>query len=80
MNLLIQIDGGLVRDVFYKGKGPLKNVVVIDFDTEGAEPKELTIAKDNAGKEFEAYIHTIDVKELPDDCDVERIYKEYLKK
>jgi hypothetical protein len=83
--IIIQLQGGLVQDVFIQGVGNPTKAIVVDEDIEGAEPNEITTVKVDYGTlknedTFEAYIHTESIKPLPKGCDVEKIVKAYLKK
>ena len=70
--IIIQLKGGLIQDIFYKDGDD--KVIVMDFDTEGATPEELT--KDDNGT-FECCVSSWKPKELPENCDLERLYKAY---
>ena len=81
--IIIQLQGGLVQDVFIKGKGIPTKAIVVDEDFEGADPKDITsviIKREGmANSEYEACIHTEGIRVLPKNSDVDMIVKKYLK-
>lgn len=77
--IIIQLQGGLVQDVFVKGTGQATKAVVIDEDTEMLDGDRITEARSEDGALLEATIHTERVKPLPKGCDMERLLKEYYK-
>lgn len=86
--IIIQIRGGLVQEVFIKGKGIPSKAIVVDEDAEGSDLDEITTVEipegtcDSKGKctrDYEAVVHTEAIKELPRNSDVDRIVKAYQK-
>ena len=79
--IVIQMEGGLVQDVFISGIGKPTTAVIVDFDTEGADDQELTSIDDTGGwKRIDACIHTEKLHTLPRKSDVARLVKAYDKK
>lgn len=77
--IIIQLQGGLVQDVFKVGKGPVTGYITVDED-EDADPQDQTTVKTGKGKDYSAVcggIHSIN--KLPKGSDVDRIVKAYLK-
>lgn len=82
--IIIQISGGLVQDVFIKGKGIPSKAIVVDEDTEGADSDEITTVEIPGGalkgtSDYEAVVHTEALKKLPKNCDIDRLVSAYLK-
>jgi len=78
--IVIQMEGGLVQDVFISGIGKPTTAVIVDFDTEGATEEELTSAVLENGWGIDACIHTEKLHTLPKKSDVARLVKAYDKK
>ena len=72
MNIVIQLQGGLVQGVFITGEGTPDLVYVIDEDTEDIDDECLTKYKTVSGKTGRAVIHTDSINPLPKDCDMAR--------
>jgi hypothetical protein len=70
--IIIQLQGGLVQEVFITGEGEPGLVYIIDEDTEDIDDECLTKYKTVSGKTGEAVIHTDSVNPLPEDCDMAR--------
>ena len=80
--IIIQVQGGLVQDVFIKGKGIPTKAIIVDEDVEGTDDyTSVEIKRPGLGnKTYEACIHTEAISKLKKGCDVDLIVKEYLKK
>ena len=77
--IIIQLDGGLVQEVFIRGKGIPTKAIVVDEDVEGTDDyTSINIGKSKIP--YEACIHTERIARLKKGCDVDLIVKEYLKK
>ena len=77
--IVIQLQGGLVQEVFIRGTGPTMKAIVVDEDVEGADLEDITTVKIKNGSDYEACIHTEAINKLPKNSDVDHIVKEYLK-
>jgi hypothetical protein len=77
--IIVHLEGGLVQDVYLTGKGKVTEAVVMDFDTEGADPDEITAVITKDENVAEACIHTEAISRLPRDSNLDRLLKEYLK-
>jgi hypothetical protein len=79
--IVIQLQGGLVQDVFIKGTGAPTKAIVVDEDVEDADSEDITTVKGSHEIEgdYEACIHIEPINNLPNGSDVDRIVKEYLK-
>jgi len=77
--IIIQLQGGLVQDVFICGTGKVSDAIVVDEDAQGADPKEITKVSLGRGRKYEACIHTEGVTKLPKGSDVDKIVTKYLK-
>jgi hypothetical protein len=73
--IIIQLQGGLVQDVFIKGLGKPTAAIVIDEDTEGTDDYLTYVGED--GEEHQASIHTEKISKLFKGCDMERAMKAY---
>ena len=80
MQIVIQLDGGLVQDVFLRGRGKITGAVIVDEDVEMCDPDLFVEVKIGRGKTYKAAVHTNSVSRLPKDCDVDKMVKAYLKK
>jgi hypothetical protein len=76
-SIIIQVGGGLVRDVFKTGKGDPRQVIVVDFDVEGEEGTTKT--EDADGAFLEAMVQDYGFSKLPRGSDVDRIVKAWTK-
>lgn len=78
--IVIHLDGGLVQCVFkVVDKKPL-SVIVVDTDTDGCgDDEKLTIAKDARGKKINAYVHEVPLDKLEENCDIQKLLKQYFK-
>ena len=86
--IIIQLEGGLIQDVFKTGSNAVTEAVVMDFDCEGANPSDITAFK---GKEiyFEAItikhklgpvraiIGTHKITKLPNNCNISYLLRAY---
>lgn len=79
--IIIQLQGGLVQEVFIKGTGVPRRAVIVDEDTEGAEIDDITIVNVGRGKgiriPYEACIHAESINRLKRGCDIDRIVKQF---
>ena len=84
--IIIQVQGGLVQDVFIKGRGKLTKAIVVDEDVENYVPKMITSvklteyqlgARNTKPATYKAHIHTEEITRLPKNSDVDKIVKEY---
>jgi hypothetical protein len=78
--IIIQLDGGLIQDVFLRGTGKVTGAVIVDEDVEMCDPDNLITVKIGRGKTYTASVHSNTVSRLPKDSDVDKIVKAYLKK
>jgi hypothetical protein len=77
--IIIQLQGGLVQEVFIKGTGNPTKAIVVDEDVEGAEDNDPKITSIKIGKDtYKACIHIEAINELPKKSDVDRIVTKYL--
>jgi len=76
--IIIQLEGGLVQDVFIKGTGKPSKATIVDFDIEGMVDG-YTQAYDKEDCLLEAAIHTESIHKIPIDCDLDRLFKAYKK-
>ena len=77
--IIIQMDGGLVQDVFIQGRGKITNAIIVDEDVEMCDPDLIVTVPIGRGK-YRASVHSNSVSRLPKDSDVDRIVKAYLSK
>ena len=81
--VVIQLEGGLVQGVYllqnklFSGS-KIDGVVVVDFDTEGADSDEITSTQDKNGALLEAVVHAETIDPLPKGSDVHRVAVAYL--
>jgi hypothetical protein len=85
--IIVQMGGGLIRDVFKTGKGDPKEVVVVDLEAEqdeiDSDPDRAVRYKDKEGKISCAIIQDYGFSKLPENCDVIRsieVWKKNCKK
>jgi hypothetical protein len=78
--IIIQLQGGLVQDVFIKGRGIPTKAITVDEDVEGTDSEDITSINLKGKKTYEACLGTWDINKLPKDSDVDRIVKAYSKK
>lgn len=77
--IIIQLQGGLVQDVFIKGTGNPTKYITVDED-EDADPTEQTTVKIGRGKTYRAVCGMHAISKLPKGSDVDHIVIKYLKK
>jgi hypothetical protein len=77
--IIIQLQGGLVQEVFITGKGTPTKAIIVDEDTEGVDRDETTYYTTEDGNSAEACIHTEDIAKLRPGCDMDNAVKTYLK-
>jgi len=80
--VIIQLEGGLVQNAFLmknelSPKAQVEGVLVVDFDTEGADGDELTVTTDQTGAYLEALTHEESFFKLKPDSDVARIARAF---
>ena len=74
--LIVHVDGGLVQNI-YSMEPDNSQILIVDTDTEGADPDELIHALDDNGKEMTAFIHKEKVIPMPENCEIHRFVKAY---
>lgn len=57
--LAVIVEGGLVNTVVTPPGEAAVHVLVVDYDTEDAEPDDLTTVRQADGKTASAYVHTL---------------------
>jgi hypothetical protein len=76
--IIIQLQGGLVQDIFIKGKNLTDlRAIIVDEDVEGADPERITETRSADGGLLEACVHTEVIKQLPKNSDMDKIVKAY---
>jgi hypothetical protein len=78
-NIIIQLQGGLVQDVFIKGTGKITGYITIDED-EDADPKDQTKVKLGRGKTYRAVVGCHKISRLPKGSDVAKMVTAFLNK
>jgi hypothetical protein len=78
--IIVQLDGGLVQDVFIQGRGKIIGAVIVDEDVQMCDPDNFVQVKIGRGKMYTASVHSNTVSRLKKDCDVDKMVKAYLKK
>jgi hypothetical protein len=80
--VIVTVEGGLVQwalllknDFF---PGPIDGVIVMDFDTEGADGDEVTEARDTSGGLIEAVVHEEEILPVENTSDATRLALAYL--
>lgn len=73
-NIAIILEGGLVQDVVATDPQLVgRNVQIIDYDVDDADPDESTVITGHNGRSYEAYTHTTNIEspriQLPPDVD-----------
>jgi len=81
--IIVQLEGGLVQGAYLLKNSLFPNdkvegVIVVDFDTEGADADEITETRDKDRALLEAVIHEEDIMSLPNGSDVHRTAVAYL--
>jgi hypothetical protein len=80
MQIVIQLDGGLVQDVFLRGTGKITKAIIVDEDVEMCDPDNIiTVPLGQRGK-YKATVHSNTVPRLPKDSDVDKMVRAYLNK
>ena len=71
--IIVTIEGGLVQWALHLKNelfpGPVDGVIVVDYDTQGAEGDEITSTRDRSGGLIEAIVHEEKVSPLDPYCD-----------
>jgi len=78
--IVIQLDGGLVQDVFLRGEGTITKAIIVDEDVEMCDPDNLLSVEIGKGKVYTASVHSNTVTPLPVDSDVDKMVATYLNK
>lgn len=82
--VIIQLQGGLVQDVFIRGTGKPTKYITVDEDCDGADPDDLTTVQagdSNINKDYEAVCGgPYKLGPLVKGCDVAKMVKAYLNK
>lgn len=80
--VIVTVEGGLVQwalllknDLF---PGPIDSVIVMDFDTEGADGDEVTEARDTSDGLIEALVHEEEILPVEHTSDATRLALAYL--
>jgi hypothetical protein len=81
--IIVQVEGGIVQGTFLLKNNEfpgdkVDGVLVVDFDTEGADGDEITETRDKKGGLLEALIHEEKVTPVPSGSDSHRIAVAYL--
>ena len=76
--IIIQLDGGLVQDVFLRGTGKITGAIIVDEDVEMCDPDNLVSVEIEKDKVYTASVHSNKVSRLPKDSDVDKLVKVYL--
>jgi hypothetical protein len=81
--IIVQLQGGLVQDVFLRGRGKPTKYITVDEDSEGANPEDITTVRlQNKLKDkfnYEAVCGgPYKLGSLPMGCDVAKMVKAYL--
>jgi hypothetical protein len=79
-SIVIQVEGGLVQDVFQMGRGKIKKCYVVDFDDEDYDADKITETKDKSGACLGAYVTEFNLYHLAKDSDVRLMMKEYMRR
>ena len=74
--IIIQLEGGLIQDVFKTGSNAVTEAVVMDFDCEGANPSDITTIKHKLGP-VRAIIGTHKITKLPNNCNISYLLRAY---
>jgi hypothetical protein len=74
--LVIHLEGGLVQWAYKRGKGAINGCVIVDFDTEGADPDEITSIKGEDGV-VEGILHDEGIVPLKKGCDIDKLIAAY---
>jgi hypothetical protein len=82
-SIIVQLQGGLVQDVFLRGRGKPTKYITVDEDSEGADPDDITSVKVDYGTlkddhDYEAVCGCYKISQLPKDSDVAKMVKAYL--
>lgn len=75
--IIIQLQGGLVQDVFLCGRGKVTDYITVDED-EDADPRDQTKVKLGKGKVYGAVVGMHGVSRLPKGSDVDKIVTKFL--
>jgi len=82
--IIVQLQGGLVQDVFLRGTGKPTKYITIDEDFEGADPDDITSVfyfRCASGRSLhEAVCGCHKISPLPKGSDVDKMVKAYLNK
>jgi hypothetical protein len=78
--IIIQLDGGLVQDVYLWGRGKITKAIIVDEDIEMCDPDLFVEVKLGRGETYKASVHSNTVSKLPKGSDVEKMVKAYLTK
>lgn len=74
--IVIQVNGGIVQDVFIVQEEiqKLSGAIVVDFDSDGddTDPKITSV-----DKKLYAYVGEVKINKLPEDSDVQKLLDKY---
>lgn len=80
--IIVEVEGGLVHNAFLLQNelfpGPVDGVLVMDFDTDGADGDEVTETRDKHGALIEALMHEESINKLGTGSDYEQLANAYL--
>ena len=68
MTIGIHIDGGLIQSIGVLDLDGPNMAVIVDYDTDGADPDDLTEVPQPDGTTIDAYIHLQVLQQWPDDA------------
>jgi len=78
--IIIQLQGGLVQDVFLRGTGRNTGYITVDEDYDGADAEDITTVKAKTGDDYEAVCGgPYKISRLPKDSDVGKMITAFLK-
>jgi hypothetical protein len=78
--IIIQLDGGLVQDVFLRGTGEITKAIIVDEDVEMCDLDNVLSTNIGRGETYRASVHSNEVTPLPVDSDVDKMVTTYLNK
>jgi transcriptional regulator of met regulon len=83
--IVLHLAGGLIQNGFFipekvnKHEIETVKVFVVDTDTEDCQDDDNLTRTTNNGKKIDAYIHQVSFDDLPKNCDIEKLFKKYLR-
>jgi hypothetical protein len=76
--IIVQLDGGLVQDVFLRGTGKINGAIIVDEDVEMCDPDLIVTVPIGKRTYYKASVHSNTVSKLPKDSNVDKMVKAYL--